>query len=336
MQTEKIASLSVLDKQLGKDPSRQKVILADSNTSELCLSHLISKVSALSNAQIIEVEAGEEAKTLETYASIIEALLEQGADRATQLVALGGGVVCDIAGFVGGTFKRGVDTFLVPTTTLAMVDAAIGGKCGLDIGSVKNQVGLFHRAALVCVDTAFLETLPERQLANGAVEMLKIALVADEEAADKMMNLSPVEIGRDKELIRRCIALKQAIVKQDRMDLAERRLLNFGHTLGHAIESMMLNKGEDILHGEAVANGIYHAASLSKNLSKKSAQRIRDYIARNYQILDLKDQLPLVFNYMNADKKNRGGNYRFVLLDSVGKGSFDNPISRKQIEALLS
>lgn len=336
MQTEKVTTLSVLDKHLCQDPARQKVILADSNTSELCLSHLISEVSALSNAQIIEVEAGESAKTLETYASIVEALLEQGADRTTQLIALGGGVVCDIAGFVGGTFKRGVDTFLVPTTTLAMTDASIGGKCGLNIGSVKNQVGLFHRAQLVCVDTAFLETLPGRQLANGAVEMLKIALVADEDAAEEMLELSPAEIGRNKKLIRRCIRLKQSIVKQDRLDLAQRRLLNFGHTLGHAIESLMLDNGADILHGEAVANGIRLAVSLSKNLCPQSAERVRDYIARHYPVINLKDRLPLIFNYMNADKKNRNGNYRFVLLDAIGKGSFDVPVSREQIEALLS
>ena len=158
---ERIASLEYLNKQLSKSPHRHKVIISDSNTTEYCLTHLIYSVEELSNAQIIEIEAGESSKNLETYASVIEALLEQGADRNTFIIALGGGVVCDLANFVASTYKRGVSCILIPTTTLAMVDAAIGGKCGLDIGNVKNQIGTFNKAETICIDTTFLETLEE-------------------------------------------------------------------------------------------------------------------------------------------------------------------------------
>lgn len=157
---ERIASLGLLEKHLAQNPRLQCIIIADGNTLEHCLPNLIYNVGSLSEAQIIELEPGENSKDLGTYQSIIEALMEQGADRDTKLIALGGGVVCDIANFVAGTFKRGIGTYLIPTTTLAMVDAAIGGKCGLNVRNVKNQIGLFHEAELVCIDNEFLKTLP--------------------------------------------------------------------------------------------------------------------------------------------------------------------------------
>ena len=292
-------------------------------------------VDALLSAQIIEIPSGEQAKSLETYQSVIEALIEQGCDRNTTLIALGGGVVCDVAGFVAGTFKRGISSCYVPTTTLAMVDAAIGGKCGLDIGTVKNQIGLFYPAEVVCIEPEFTDTLDERQIKNGAVEMLKTFLIADRELAIKMLGMPVSEAAKDPSLIRSCMAIKQEIVKQDMFDKGKRQLLNFGHTFGHAIESLAMQQGRDTLHGEAVAQGICHVLSLSESLDKAERDLIADYLCNNYTIEPIKEDLPLLFNYMNADKKNTDNNYNFVLLDAIGKARHGCQFQADQLLAIF-
>lgn len=330
---ERIATLGLLDKTLSQAPQRHKVIITDSNTTDCCLAHLIYNVEALSEAQIIEIEAGESSKNLETYASVVEALLEQGADKATMIIALGGGVVCDLANFVGSTFKRGVSTILIPTTTLAMVDAAIGGKCGLDIGNVKNQIGTFHQAEMICIDTSFLETLDERHIKAGATEMLKTSLVADRALAEELLSLSPSEIGIRKDLIKRCIRLKQAVVRKDRFDKGERQILNFGHTIGHALESLAMEENRDLYHGEAVANGMFYALELSNQLCQSEKEKIQNYLKNNYPIEDISNSLPQLINYMNADKKNTNDKYNFVLLESIGKASIGNSFNIEQIYA---
>ena len=332
---ERITDFEGLEKYLQAKPNSTKVIISDENTTEHCLGGLIMGVDALLSAQIIEIPSGEQAKSLETYQSVIEALIEQGCDRNTTLIALGGGVVCDVAGFVAGTFKRGISSCYVPTTTLAMVDAAIGGKCGLDIGTVKNQIGLFYPAEVVCIEPELTDTLDERQIKNGAVEMLKTFLIADRELAIKMLGMPVSEAAKDPSLIRSCMAIKQEIVKQDMFDKGKRQLLNFGHTFGHAIESLAMQQGRDTLHGEAVAQGICHVLSLSESLDKAERDLIADYLCNNYTIEPIKEDLPLLFNYMNADKKNTDNNYNFVLLDAIGKARHGCQFQADQLLAIF-
>ncbi|MBS7313788.1 MAG: 3-dehydroquinate synthase [Bacteroidales bacterium] len=332
---ERITDFEGLEKYLQAKPNSTKVIISDENTTEHCLGGLIMGVDALLSAQIIEIPSGEQAKSLETYQSVIEALIEQGCDRNTTLIALGGGVVCDVVGFVAGTFKRGISSCYVPTTTLAMVDAAIGGKCGLDIGTVKNQIGLFYPAEVVCIEPELTDTLDERQIKNGAVEMLKTFLIADRELAIKMLGMPVSEAAKDPSLIRSCMAIKQEIVNQDMFDKGKRQLLNFGHTFGHAIESLAMQQGRDALHGEAVAQGIYHALSLSESLDKAERDLIADYLCNNYTIEPIKEDLPLLFNYMNADKKNTDNNYNFVLLDAIGKARHGCQFQADQLLAIF-
>ena len=332
---ERITDFEGLEKYLQAKPNSTKVIISDENTTEHCLGGLIMGVDALLSAQIIEIPSGEQAKSLETYQSVIEALIEQGCDRNTTLIALGGGVVCDVAGFVAGTFKRGISSCYVPTTTLAMVDAAIGGKCGLDIGTVKNQIGLFYPAEVVCIEPEFTDTLDERQIKNGAVEMLKTFLIADRELAIKMLGMPVSEAAKDPSLIRSCMAIKQEIVKQDMFDKGKRQLLNFGHTFGHAIESLAMQQGRDTLHGEAVAQGICHVLSLSESLDKAERDLIADYLCNNYTIEPIKEDLPLLFNYMNADKKNTDNKYNFVLLDAIGKARHGCQFQADQLLAIF-
>lgn len=333
---ERVASLGLLETYLAQNPRLQCIIIADSNTLEHCLPKLIYQVGSLSEAQIIELEPGENSKDIETYQMIIDILMEQGADRDTKLIGLGGGVICDITNFVAGTFKRGIGTYLIPTTNLAMVDAAIGGKCGLNVRNVKNQIGLFHEAELVCIDKEFLDTLPTRQIANGAVEMLKTALIASDALAIEMMNKSPLEFGTNRALIKQCIRIKQSIVKKDKFDRFERKLLNFGHTIGHAIESLALEKAKDLLHGEAVASGMYYAANLSKGLDADKRKRLQDYLSANYEIENVAKEAQKLFNYMDNDKKNKGGNYNFVLLENLGQGIYDQIISKEDIIRAIS
>ena len=332
---ERITDFEGLEKYLQAKPNSTKVIISDENTTEHCLGGLIMGVDALLSAQIIEIPSGEQAKSLETYQSVIEALIEQGCDRNTTLIALGGGVVCDVVGFVAGTFKRGISSCYVPTTTLAMVDAAIGGKCGLDIGTVKNQIGLFYPAEVVCIEPELTDTLDERQIKNGAVEMLKTFLIADRELAIKMLGMPVSEAAKDPSLIRSCMAIKQEIVKQDMFDKGKRQLLNFGHTFGHAIESLAMQQGRDTLHGEAVAQGICHVLSLSESLDKAERDLIADYLCNNYTIEPIKEDLPLLFNYMNADKKNTDNKYNFVLLDAIGKARHGCQFQADQLLAIF-
>lgn len=331
---EKIISFAGLNNILRRKKQSEKVIILDSNSYDNCLATLISEVESLCDAQIIEIEPGEENKTLETYTTVIQTLIEQGSDKTTQLIALGGGMITDLASFIGATYKRGIDTYLVPTTLLAMIDATIGGKCAVNFGEVKNQIGTFVKKATICLEPVFLETLPERQILNGVAEMLKIALVSDSTLFEEMLKNSPIEIGNKEEYINRCIKLKQNIVKQDPLDKNYRHILNFGHTIGHALESISMKKGEELLHGEAVASGMYYTLDLCNNLPKETTNKIKQYIKQYYAIQKVNDTLEL-FNYMNSDKKTINNEYNFVLLDEIGKATINNKISREQIEIII-
>ena len=331
---EKLIDFSGLNNILRRKKHSQKIIILDSNTYDNCLATLISEVDSLCDAQIIEIEPGEENKTLETYTNIIQTLIEQASDVNTQLIALGGGMITDMASFIGATYKRGIDTYLVPTTLLAMIDASIGGKCAINFGEVKNQIGCFVKKATICIEPTLLETLPERQILNGVAEMLKIALICDKEMSEKILQSNPLEVGNSQIFIQNSIKLKQNIVKQDPFDKNYRHILNFGHTIGHALESIAIRKGEDLLHGEAVASGIYYALDLCKNLSKQTTNRVKQYIEKHYKIQPINDVQEL-FNYMNSDKKTINNEYNFVLLEEIGKATIGNKISKEQIEVII-
>lgn len=331
---EKIINFAGLNNILRRKKQSEKVIILDSNSYDNCLANLIGEVESLCDAQIIEIEPGEENKTLETYTTVIQTLIEQGSDKNTQLIALGGGMITDLASFIGATYKRGIDTYLVPTTLLAMIDATIGGKCAVNFGEVKNQIGCFIKKATICIEPTLLETLPERQILNGVAEMFKIALVCDKEMSEKILQSNPLEIGNSEIFIQNSIKLKQNIVKQDPFDKNYRHILNFGHTIGHALESMAIKNGEDLLHGEAVASGIYYTLDLCKNLLKQTVDRVKQYIEKYYKIPPINDVQEL-FNYMNSDKKTINNEYNFVLLEEIGKATINNKISREEIETII-
>lgn len=331
---ERIIDFVGLNNILRRKKNSQKVIILDSNTYDNCLATLIGEVESLCDAQIIEIDPGEENKSLETYTTIIQTLIEQGSDKSTQLIALGGGMITDLALFIGATYKRGIDTYLVPTTLLAMIDATIGGKCAINFGEVKNQIGTFVKKTTICLEPVFLETLSERQVLNGLAEMLKIALVSDANLFETILKSEPLEIVNNEELIHRAIKLKQDIVKQDPFDKNYRHILNFGHTIGHALESIAIKKGEDLLHGEAVASGMYYTLDLCNKLPKETTNKIKQYISKYYKIQNVSD-IQELFNYMNSDKKTINNEYKFVLLNSIGEATISNQVTRQQIESII-
>lgn len=317
-------------------------ILADTNTAEKCLSNLLSNLAIENQIEIIEIENGESVKNIETASGIWNALIELGADRKSLLINLGGGVVTDIGGFVASTFKRGIDFINIPTSLLAMVDASIGGKNGIDIGNLKNQVGTIVNPEMVVVDSSYLETLPASEMRSGLAEMLKHGLIADKSYWREFHNLSGFEVSELDRLIYRSIEIKNQIVMQDPDEGGIRKALNFGHTLGHAIESHFLNDPQKptLLHGEAIAAGMIMEAYLSLKkglLSEADYIEIKSTIKNIFEdIIFTENDVKCILELLIHDKKNEYGNVRFALIDGIGAVALDHGAENDLIEDAFS
>jgi 3-dehydroquinate synthase len=217
------------------------IVLVDENTNNYCLPNFLPRLPTEVEIEIIEIEAGEEMKNVATCLELWQTLMDLGADRKSIILNLGGGVVTDLGGFVACTFKRGIDFIHIPTTLLAMVDAAIGGKNGVDLGQLKNQIGVIKEPKAVVIDTIFLTTLPPREMRSGLAEMLKHGLIYDKNYWDEIKNVSNLNTDDLDRLIYQSVQIKNKIVSQDLTEKGIRKSLNFGHTLGHAIESYFLD-----------------------------------------------------------------------------------------------
>lgn len=313
-------------------------ILVDSHTKELCLPSFLQKLATTIEIEIIEIEPGESEKNITTCNGVWEALTELDADRKSLCINLGGGVVTDLGGFVASTYKRGIAYINIPTTLLGMVDAAVGGKTGVDLGKLKNQIGVISNAEMVLIDTSFLTTLSANEMRSGLAEMLKHGLIADSSYWSKMSDLSQLTLDDLDELIYESILIKNNIVTQDLNEDGIRKALNFGHTLGHAIESYFLesNEKETLLHGEAVAVGMILAAYLSnqlQGLDSKQTQEIKQTILKTFPKVEFaKEDLAPIIDLMKYDKKNSHGIINFVLLSSIGKPIIDCQVSNNLIE----
>jgi 3-dehydroquinate synthase len=304
-------------------------ILVDVHTNEMCLPRFLTHLETNIPFEIIEIEAGEHHKTIDTCVGVWNALSELGADRKSLMINLGGGVVTDLGGFVACTFKRGIKYLNVPTSLLAMVDASVGGKTGVDLGTLKNQIGVIHSGDMVLIDTAFLETLPQNHLKSGLAEMLKHGLIHDRSYWSKLTDLSKLTLGDLDVLIYESVEIKKHIVTKDPFENNERKHLNFGHTLGHAIESYFLsddNKPE-LLHGEAIAIGMILECYLSNKLldfPMADLEHIKTTILKGFRKADIAsvDYEPII-ELLKYDKKNEHGNINFVLLEQIGKPKID-------------
>lgn len=325
------------------DNSFSKIfILVDTNTHLHCLPSFLQKLETSVPIEVVEMEAGEENKTIETCNEIWKILSDLGADRKSLVINLGGGVVTDLGGFVAATFKRGISCIHFPTTLLGMVDAAIGGKNGVNLDGLKNQVGVIRPPEMVVVDTVFLQTLPAAEMRSGLAEMLKHGLIQDEEYWNKLSDLGKLDLSDLDVLIEESVIIKQNVVRQDPSEQNLRKSLNFGHTLGHAIESYFLEapSRQKLLHGEAVAIGMVLAAYLSfktEAFPEKKLREIKKTIVSMYgQIEFSEEDLEQIIRLLKFDKKNEAGKINFVLLRRIGEPVIDRQVTNELIYEAFS
>ena len=300
-------------------------VIVDTNTHNFCYPYFIAKVETDLEIEIIEIEAGEIHKTIDTCVGVWNALSDLNADRKSLIINLGGGVVTDLGGFVASTYKRGLNYINVPTSLLAMVDASVGGKTGVDLDSLKNQIGVINTPKIILIDTHFLSTLPQNELRSGYAEMLKHGLIQDEAYWDTLKGFSLNSLKGLDNLIYESIIIKQNVVDLDPYEENLRKTLNFGHTLGHAIESYYLSNPDkpSLLHGEAIAIGMVLATYISKEMlefQEAKCQEIKTVLTKMFDKVEIdeEDHIPII-ELLKHDKKNEHGNINFVLLDAIGK-----------------
>lgn len=294
---------------------------------------------------LLSFPAGEKSKTQKTKTQLEESLLCLGAGRDTLIIALGGGVVGDLAGFVSATYMRGLPYIQIPTTLLAMVDSSVGGKTGIDTEMGKNTIGAFHQPQFVLADMNCLKTLPQTQYINGLVEAVKMFLTHDAEMVNFVeKNLTKI-LARDekilKQVIERAITIKAGVVNRDELEHGERTTLNFGHTIGHALELLSNYK---LLHGYAIGQGILIESKISESLnilSIISTQRIEKIInALGIKVGIQKNQINKIIQNTRVDKKNLHGQARYILLQDIGKvytknGQYTHVIEEKIIKNIF-
>jgi 3-dehydroquinate synthase len=326
-----------LNKLISENNYSTLFIIVDSITNEVCLPKLLPKIETESPIEIIEFEAGEINKNIETCIQIWNVLTELGAERKSLIINLGGGVVTDLGGFVASTFKRGIDFINIPTTLLAMVDASIGGKTGIDLGNLKNQIGVINNPKLVVIDSEYLETLPQIEMRSGLSEILKHGLIFNQLYWEQFLDLSKLDFADFDTIIFDSITIKNEIVKQDPTEKGIRKALNFGHTLGHAIESYFLDQQskKKLLHGEAIAIGMVLESYISmtiKLISKTEYLEIKSTIKSIYEEVNFdKKDIQSILDLLIHDKKNENGKVKFVLLDGIGSFIINQEVENELI-----
>lgn len=334
-------ALDPLQKQLEQRPDATVFILGDSNTLHHCLPEILAHVPLLRNVECIAVEPGEGSKCLEVCQQLWAHLIECEADRNTLLLNLGGGVVTDLGGFVAATYKRGIACMHVPTSLMGMVDAAIGGKTAIDLGQVKNVVGAFHDPEAVFVHMPFLRTLSKRELLNGVAEMIKHGLVLDAQHWESIGKAALHDMDALEPLVRRSAAIKADVVRRDPREAGLRKVLNFGHTIGHGLEAFSWESPQrELLHGEAVAAGMICEAWLSMHLELLAEHDLERITAQLWDLfpkynLQTTDEHRIV-ELMRNDKKNAFGEMRFTLLTGIGSAKVDVPISAELVRKALA
>ena len=315
-------------------------ILVDKHTRELCLP-LISGFDCLKNAHIITIDPEDIHKNLETLAYVWKELGDQGATRHSLMINLGGGMVTDLGGFAASTFKRGFQYINIPTTLLAMVDASVGGKTGINFNGLKNEIGVFSPAEYVLIDTQFLQTLDSPNLLSGYAEMLKHGIISTTEHWAALLNfdLNQVDYPKLQELVAQSVQIKEDIVEQDPFEKGIRKALNLGHPVGHAFESLALEEGRPILHGYAVAWGIVcdlYFSHLKVGFPKDKLRQTIQFIKENYGVFtfDCK-QYDALYAFMTHDKKNTSGIINFTLMGEIGDIRINQSASKDEIMEML-
>jgi len=313
-------------------------ILVDEHTIEDCYPKFISNLAIDIPIEVIEIESGEINKNIETCTGVWNALTELHADRHSLLITLGGGVITDLGGFVAATYKRGIDFVNIPTTLLSMVDASVGGKTGVDLGVLKNQVGLFTNPEMVLIDTDYLQTVSAKEIRSGTAEIIKYGLTYDVNLYHQIKKAKDLDITT---LIHRSIEIKNEVVLQDPKEKNLRKILNFGHTIGHAVESYFLESEHKttLTHGEAIAIGMVCECFISSEIlgfQKDTLTQIKKVIIEIYgKISILEEDFDAVIELLKHDKKNVSGQVNFVLLTDLEKTKIDCQVTNQLIKESL-
>ncbi len=310
-------------------------VLMDENTYEKCYPPLLLSTVELSDAELMIIDPGEENKSIEVATQLWRSLNESEADRHSLLINLGGGIITDLGGFVASCFKRGMDFIHIPTSLLAMIDASVGGKTGINLDHFKNQIGLFSTPKQIIIDPHFLETLPQKQLLSAYAEMLKHGLIANKKYWDDLCNLSQINSTQLQSFIEDSIQIKKRVVEEDPTEKGLRKILNFGHSIGHAIESYYLTSEKAFTHGEAVALGLLAEAYLSVkilNLDPSELKQIEQIIRSHYSFTPIQeDHLEEIANLVMHDKKKEGSHLNFSLLKKIGQTEINIQVTQNEI-----
>ena len=329
---------SELESYLSSNKYDKIFILTDINTRDKCLP-LLSAVKAVNEAKHITIKADDTNKNIEQVSAIWSELSNNDASRNSLLINLGGGMITDLGGFAGATFKRGIHNLNIPTTLMASVDAAIGGKTGINYNGLKNEVGSFYQPDCVIIDCIFLKTSDLNNRLSGYAEMIKHGLIKDEKILNDVLayDITNDDIDTDKlnELVKTSIAVKEFFVEEDPKESGIRKALNFGHTIGHAFESLSFIKQRPILHGHAVAAGMVCELYLSHKNCKMPVESLRlttNFIKEHYPpfVYNCNDYDTL-YELMTHDKKNEGGHIIFTLLSNIGNIHINQTVEKNLI-----
>ena len=306
-------------------------VLVDFNTEKFCLD--VFKKIINREISIIKINSGEEFKNLGTVTKIWNEMTTQNLDRKSLLINLGGGVITDMGGFAANTFKRGIDFINIPTTLLSMVDASVGSKTGINFNNLKNQIGTFADPKLVIIDEQYLETLSEREVKSGYAEIFKHSLIS---ASIFNLLIENHQLYYNEEIINNSIQIKNKIVADDKFEQNIRKNLNFGHTIGHALESHYLNKENKLTHGEAIAIGMICESFISNkifDLDLELVKKIKNHLLRIFPKVNLHDEnYEEIIKLMSFDKKNHLDKLKFVLLKDLGLVKIDTEVSENLIK----
>ena len=315
-------------------------VLTDETTQQLCWPK-IKNFKALKDCTPIIIKATDTHKNLDTLSQVWQALSNGGATRHSLMINLGGGMVTDLGGFAASTFKRGIDFINIPTTLLAMVDASVGGKTGINFGGLKNEIGVFSDSRFVIINTQFLDTLDHDNICSGYAEMLKHGLISDERTWAELVtfDLDTPDLSQLQRMVAESIKVKERIVEADPHEHGIRKALNLGHTMGHAFESFAMRRGTPILHGYAVAYGLiselYMSARKTAFPTDRMHQTVR-FIRENYGTFNITcDDYPTLIELMHHDQKNTSGIINFTLLGKVGDIRINQTANEEEIKEAL-
>ncbi|HMP28045.1 MAG TPA: 3-dehydroquinate synthase [Saprospiraceae bacterium] len=315
------------------------IVIVDENTEQFCLPKLYEQLDKI-HLNIIRIPSGEQYKTINTCQNVWQKMTALGADRHSLVLNLGGGVIGDLGGFCASTYMRGIRFIQIPTTLLSQVDASVGGKLGVDLEGVKNMIGVFQEPYAVVIDTSFLRTLPYKELLSGYAELLKHGLIANASIWEYLSTQEDITVLDFEETVYQSVLIKKSITEQDPTEKGIRKILNFGHTVGHAIETKSFDTDQHLLHGEAIAIGMVIESYLSYALNYISYEeyqiiksRLQKLYGNKYKSLPtVEDILPT----MIKDKKNNAGVINYALIDKIGSAIYDQVVDTAKLHQAFS